>query len=104
MKAVAGVLGNTPAVCRKAYIDPAILEAYEAGALSLKASASDRAFELAVLKFLERARRVWSGTGERQSVAFIDLLLAFPALFVGAQQGDRGPARLWRGTRRVPRA
>lgn len=56
VKAVAGVLGNTPAVCRKAYIHPAILEAYEAGKLSLKDTASDRAFELAVLKLLERAR------------------------------------------------
>ncbi len=56
VKAVAGVLGNTPAVCRKAYIHPAVLEAYEAGELSLKAVKSDRAFELAVLKFLETAR------------------------------------------------
>jgi DNA topoisomerase-1 len=56
VKAVAGVLGNTPAVCRKAYIHPAVLEAYEAGALSLKAVKSDRAFELTVLRFLEKAR------------------------------------------------
>jgi DNA topoisomerase-1 len=56
VKAVAGVLGNTPAVCRKAYIHPAVLEAYEAGDLPLKATASDRAFELSVLKFLERRR------------------------------------------------
>ena len=56
VKAVAGVLGNTPAVCRKAYIHPAVLEAYEAGELALKAGASDRAFELAVLRFLEEAR------------------------------------------------
>jgi DNA topoisomerase-1 len=56
VKAVAGVLGNTPAVCRKAYIHPAVLEAYEAGKLALKPPKSDRAFELAVLKFLETAR------------------------------------------------
>jgi DNA topoisomerase-1 len=56
VKAVAGVLGNTPAVCRKAYIDPAVLKAYEAGELALKPSASDRAFELTVLRFLEAAR------------------------------------------------
>jgi DNA topoisomerase-1 len=55
VKAVAGLLGNTPAVCRKAYIHPAVLAAYEAGELPLKATASDRAFELAVLKFLEAA-------------------------------------------------
>jgi DNA topoisomerase-1 len=56
VKAVAGVLGNTPAVCRKAYIHPAVLQAYEAGELPLKASGDDRAFELAVLKFLEQVR------------------------------------------------
>jgi DNA topoisomerase-1 len=53
VKAVAGVLGNTPAVCRKAYIHPAVLQAYEAGELLLKATRSDRAFETAVLRFLE---------------------------------------------------
>jgi DNA topoisomerase-1 len=53
VKAVAGVLGNTPAVCRKAYIHPAVLAAYEVGDLPLKATTSDRAFELAVLRFLE---------------------------------------------------
>ncbi|MFI4964384.1 MAG: DNA topoisomerase IB [Caulobacterales bacterium] len=56
VKAVAGVLGNTPAVCRKAYIHPAVLEAYEAGTLPLKATKSERAFELALLRFLEQAR------------------------------------------------
>jgi len=56
VKAVAGVLGNTPAVCRKAYIHPIVLEAYEASELPLKAAKSERTFELAVLKFLESAR------------------------------------------------
>ncbi len=56
VKAVASVLGNTPAVCRKAYIDPAVLDAYQAGALNLKPGSSDRAFELAALRFLETAR------------------------------------------------
>jgi DNA topoisomerase-1 len=55
VKAVAGVLGNTPAVCRSAYIHPAVLEAYEKGDLPLKPAASDRAFELSVLRFLETA-------------------------------------------------
>ena len=55
VKAVAGVLGNTPAVCRSAYIHPAVLEAYEAGKLQLKAPGEGRAFELAVLRFLETA-------------------------------------------------
>jgi DNA topoisomerase-1 len=67
VKAVAGVLGNTPAVCRKAYIDPAVLEAYEAGELDLKATASDRAFELAVLRFLEKARDRAARTGSKKA-------------------------------------
>ena len=53
VKAVAGLLGNTAAVCRKAYIHPSVIEAYETGALSLKPSGNARAFELSVLKFLE---------------------------------------------------
>jgi DNA topoisomerase I len=56
VKAVAGVLGNTAAVCRSAYIHPLVLEAYAAGTLPLKPTASDRAFELSVLRFLETAR------------------------------------------------
>ena len=56
VKAVAGVLGNTPAVCRSAYIHPAVLDAYQAGELPLKAVGDGRAFELLVLRFLEDAR------------------------------------------------
>lgn len=55
VKAVAGLLGNTAAVCRSAYIHPLVLESYRRGELPLKAGASVRAFELAVLRFLERA-------------------------------------------------
>jgi DNA topoisomerase-1 len=56
VKAVAGVLGNTAAVCRGSYIHPVVLEAYADGRLDLKPSEDDRAFELAVLRFLEAAR------------------------------------------------
>jgi DNA topoisomerase-1 len=56
VKAVAGVLGNTPAVCRSAYIHPAVLDAYQAGKLPLKPAGDGRAFELSVLRFLEDAR------------------------------------------------
>jgi DNA topoisomerase-1 len=56
VKAVAGLLGNTATVCRKAYIHPLVLEAYGGGALPFKPGASDRAFELAVIRFLEAAR------------------------------------------------
>ena len=55
VKAVAGLLGNTAAVCRRSYIHPLVLEAYEQGTLPLKATSSARAFELAVLRFLETA-------------------------------------------------
>jgi len=43
IEAVAKVLGNTPAVCRKGYVHPAILEAYMDGPLlrGLKSSAED---------------------------------------------------------------
>lgn len=56
VKAVAGLLGNTPAVCRKAYIHPIVLEAYADGTLPLKGPKSGRPFELAVIKFLETAQ------------------------------------------------
>ncbi|WP_414693399.1 DNA topoisomerase IB [Phenylobacterium sp.] len=56
VKAVAGVLGNTAAVCRSAYIHPVVLESYEKGALPLKPARDERAFELEVLRFLEAAR------------------------------------------------
>ncbi|WP_300573070.1 DNA topoisomerase IB [Phenylobacterium sp.] len=55
VKAVAQLLGNTPAVCRKAYIHPLVLAAYEGGDLPLKPAATSRAFELSVIRFLERA-------------------------------------------------
>ena len=57
VKAVAGLLGNTAAVCRGAYIHPLVLEAYERGTLPLKATGSARAFELSVLRFLEHAQQ-----------------------------------------------
>jgi DNA topoisomerase-1 len=56
VKAVAGLLGNTAAVARRAYIHPAVLEAYAAGRLDLP-HADGRTFELAVLKFLECVAR-----------------------------------------------
>ena len=39
---VAARLGNTPAICRKCYVHPAVLEAYLEGALELAAPASGR--------------------------------------------------------------
>lgn len=56
VKAVAGILGNTAAVARSAYIHPAVLDAYAEGRLELKPGKGERAFELAVLRFLEGVR------------------------------------------------
>ena len=57
MKAVAGLLGNTAAVCRGSYIHPQVLVSYQHGSLQLKPGRSERAFEIAVLRFLEARAR-----------------------------------------------
>ena len=64
VKQVAKQLGNTPAVCRKCYIHPAVLESYLAGSLQLKwTNASEEqalgmwAIERELIRFLERRRR-----------------------------------------------
>lgn len=54
VKATAGLLGNTPTVCRSSYIHPAVLQAYAENALpSSFAKAEGRKFELAVIRFLD---------------------------------------------------
>jgi DNA topoisomerase-1 len=72
VKAVAGLLGNTAAVARGAYIHPAVLDAFEAGRLDIQARDEDRGFELAVLRFLEadkpaKAKSAARITGRRAS-------------------------------------
>ncbi len=57
VKAVAELLGNTVAVCRGSYIHPQILESYRSGSMTLAACRSERAFEIAVLRFLEAKSR-----------------------------------------------
>jgi DNA topoisomerase I len=67
IEAVAGVLGNTPAICRKSYIHPAIVDAYTDGSLpgtrrsrKLKAVSPALDFqrmETAVLAWLHRLQR-----------------------------------------------
>jgi DNA topoisomerase-1 len=62
IKKVAQHLGNTPAICRKCYVHPAIIEAYQTGVLVLTNRSSDTANaptdlttdEKAVLDFLKR--------------------------------------------------
>ena len=54
VKATAGLLGNTPAVCRSAYIHPEVLTAFVERKLPRTfAGAEGRAYEKAVLKFLD---------------------------------------------------
>ncbi len=54
IKATAGLLGNTPAVCRKAYVHPEVLKAFSDEALPASfAKADGEALERAVLRFLD---------------------------------------------------
>ena len=64
VKEVAKQLGNTPAVCRKCYIRPAVFESYLEGSLQLKRinvskhqAAGIWAIERELIRFLERRRR-----------------------------------------------
>jgi DNA topoisomerase-1 len=53
VKAVAALLGNTPAICRAAYIHPKVLEAFETGQLPRRrGTPSPRALELALLRLI----------------------------------------------------
>ena len=56
---VAKQLRNTPAVCRKSYIDPVVLDAWEAGRLHAftRDARGERQWEQALLRFLRRERR-----------------------------------------------
>ena len=61
IKEVAADLGNTPAVCRKSYVHPAVIDAFVAGELTLnrssRSSEGRSADEAAVLAFLSRSAR-----------------------------------------------
>jgi len=67
VEAVAGVLGNTPAICRKSYIHPAIVDSYTDGSLprtrrsrklrSVSSTADFQQMETAVLAWLHRLQR-----------------------------------------------
>jgi len=59
IRTVAAALGNTVAVCRKAYIDPAVFAGWRDGSLSRAAqdASGARQWELAALRFLKRARK-----------------------------------------------
>ena len=59
IKSVADALGNTPAVCRKAYIDPCVFAGWRDGGLQRATAGSrgERQWERAALKFLAQAHR-----------------------------------------------
>ena len=59
VRTVADVLGNTPSVCRKAYIDPEVFAGWESGALAKAAEGArgERQWEAAALRFLAAQRR-----------------------------------------------
>ena len=59
IQSVAEALGNTPAVCRKAYIDPCAFAGWRDGSLlrATGASRGERQWETATLKFLACAHR-----------------------------------------------
>lgn len=65
----ADVLGNTPAVCRKAYIDPCVFDGWCDGSLHQHAAGArgPRQWEQAALRFLSRAHRAMGhGNGARR--------------------------------------
>jgi DNA topoisomerase-1 len=55
VRAVAGLLGNTPAVCRASYIHPSVFEAFQAGGLSPGLARDADAAERALLRLLRDA-------------------------------------------------
>lgn len=53
IRAVAGLLGNTPTVCRSSYVHPRVIELYESGALAAALPGPDAAgFERALIRAL----------------------------------------------------
>ena len=56
---VAQLLGNTPAICRKSYIDPVVFECWEGGSLQRATAQArgQRQWEQAALRLLRRAHR-----------------------------------------------
>ena len=67
---VAAALGNTPTVCRKSYIHPAVIDAWRVGKLVVESGSSDapsgqRPEEAATLALLRNENALRSGRGSR---------------------------------------
>lgn len=52
LKAVAGLLGNTPAVCRSAYVHPRLIALFSSGRLTLRPALEGRRLEMALIRLL----------------------------------------------------
>jgi DNA topoisomerase-1 len=58
VKATAGLLGNTPTVCRSSYVHPAVFELYESGRMAEVLPGPEAAgFEKALIRFLKAGAR-----------------------------------------------
>ena len=53
VKVVAGLLGNTAAVCRAAYVHPRLIDLFSSGRLTLRPSLEGRRLETALIRLLE---------------------------------------------------
>ncbi|MEH6665441.1 MAG: DNA topoisomerase IB [Brevundimonas sp.] len=53
LKAVAGLLGNTPAVCRSSYVHPAVFDLHESGGLADLPGPDAKAFEPSLIRALD---------------------------------------------------
>jgi DNA topoisomerase-1 len=58
MKGVAARLGNTPAICRKSYVHPALLDAYQAGTLRNGVRRAGAGMDLDEARFLRFLRNL----------------------------------------------
>ncbi len=54
IKSVAGLLGNTPAVCRSAYVHPRLIDLFSSRRLTLRPALEGRRLETALIRLLEK--------------------------------------------------
>ena len=59
LRGAADLLGNTPRICEKNYVDPRIFAGWEAGELQRAArnASGPRQWERAAIRYLRRARK-----------------------------------------------
>jgi DNA topoisomerase-1 len=64
---VAAKLGNTPTMCRKCYVHPAVIDAFLAGSLSSGGNGARRNERARLLQFLRKASTVRAGPRARKT-------------------------------------